>query len=146
MDQSCLICAEDFTDSKRAPITCEYCTFTACTTCCQHYILDQESSLCMNQDCKKEWSRKFVVNTFPKTWVNKTWKDMNAKVGVDKEKALFPATMGVIAEIKAKDAVKAEIAQLQQQVQKAAGLPHHQPEVHPHQSHHHVQQQSTGYL
>ena len=115
MDQSCLICAEDFTDSKRAPITCEYCSFTACTACCQHYILDQESSLCMNGDCKKEWTRKFVVNTFPKTWVNKTWKDMNAKVGVDKEKALFPATMGAVEELKAKEALKAEIAELREQ-------------------------------
>ena len=43
----------------------------------------------MNNDCKKEWTRKFVVNTFNKTWVSKDWKDMNAKVAVDKEKALF---------------------------------------------------------
>ena len=110
--ESCLICAEDFTDSKRAPITCEYCSFTACTTCCQHYILDQESSLCMNGDCKKEWTRKFVVKTFPKTWVSKTWKDMNAKVGVDKEKALFPATMGAVSELKAKQSLRTEIAKL----------------------------------
>jgi len=66
----------------------------------------------MNIDCKKEWTRKFVVKTFPPTWVNKKWKDMNAKVGVDKEKALFPTTMGAVEEIKAKDALKAEIAQI----------------------------------
>ena len=34
---------------------------------------------------------------------------MNAKVGVDKERALFPATMTIIAERAAKDAIKAEI-------------------------------------
>ena len=111
MEQNCLICAEDF-NSKRSPIACEYCSFTACTICCQHYILDQESSVCMNLDCKKEWTRKFVVNTFPNNWVSKTWKDMNAKVGVDKEKSLFPATMVVVAELKAKEALKAEIENL----------------------------------
>ena len=115
MEQSCLICAEDFNGYKRAPITCEYCSFTACSACCQHYILDQESSLCMNRDCQKEWTRKFVVNTFPNAWVSKKWKDMNAKVGVDKEKALFPATMGAVEELKAKEALKDEIAELKEQ-------------------------------
>jgi hypothetical protein len=115
MENNCLICAEDFTGSKRVPVICEFCEFTACSACCQRYIIDQESSICMNTDCKKEWSRKFVVNTFPNTWVNKVWKNMNAQVGVDKEKALFPATMGVIAEIKAKAVIKAEIAELTEQ-------------------------------
>jgi hypothetical protein len=118
MANTCIICTENFTylsSSKRKAITCEYCEFTACTICCKRYILDQESSICMNTDCEKEWTRKFVVNTFPNTWVNKDWKNMNAKVGVDKEKALFPATMGVIAEIKAKDAIKTEIKQLRLQ-------------------------------
>jgi len=116
MENTCIICAEDFNLTKRQPITCEFCEFIACSVCCKRYILDQEISTCMNTDCKKEWTRKFVVNTFPKTWVSNSWKDMNAKVGVDKEKALFPATMGVIADIKAKEAVKAELVQLQQQV------------------------------
>ena len=111
----CLICAENFNGSKRSPITCEYCSFTACSACCQHYILDQESSLCMNRECQKEWTRKFVVKTFPNTWVSKKWRDMNAKVGVDKEKALFPATMGVVEELKAKEALRAEIEQIKAQ-------------------------------
>jgi hypothetical protein len=69
----------------------------------------------MNTDCKKEWTRKFVVNTFPNAWVSKKWKDMNAKVGVDKEKALFPATMGVVAELKAKENLKAKIDKMKDQ-------------------------------
>jgi hypothetical protein len=69
----------------------------------------------MNRDCQKEWTRKFVVNTFPNAWVSKKWKDMNAKVGVDKEKALFPATMGAVEELKAKEALKDEIAELKEQ-------------------------------
>ena len=108
MEETCLICAEDFS-SKRAPITCEYCSFSACSTCCQRYILDQEKSLCMSPACQKEWTRKFIVNTFNNNWVSNKWKDMNAKVGVDKERALFPATMTIIAERAAKDAIKAEI-------------------------------------
>jgi hypothetical protein len=71
--------------------------------------MDQELSACMNKDCQKEWTRKFVVNTFPNSWVSNAWKNMNAKVGVDKETALLPATMGVVAEIKAKDILRARI-------------------------------------
>lgn len=104
MDDTCLICAEDFNDKKRKQICCQYCSFSACMVCTKHYILDQELTVCMNTAknpdgthiCQKEWTRKYIVDNFPKSWVNKEWKNMNAKVGVDKEKALFPATMGVV--------------------------------------------------
>jgi hypothetical protein len=116
MENTCLICAEGFNTKKFKPVTCEFCEFTACSTCCQRYVVDQEISTCMNNDCKKEWTRKFVVNTFTNTWVSKDWKNMNAKVAVDKEKALFPATMGVVAERKAKEAAEAEIIIIGKQI------------------------------
>ena len=104
MDDSCLICTEDFNDSKHAIVSCSYCQFAACRTCCQHYILDQEASVCMNKTkksdgtyiCQKEWSRKFVTDNFPRTWVNNEWKQMNSKVCVEREKALLPSTMSVV--------------------------------------------------
>ena len=46
--------------------------------------------------CQKVWTRKFVTDNFPKTWVNKEWKAMNSRVGVEREKALLPATMSVV--------------------------------------------------
>ena len=100
MDDSCLICTEDFNDSKHAIVSCSYCQFAACRTCCQHYILDQEASVCMNKTkksdgtyiCQKEWSRKFVTDNFPRTWVNNEWKQMNSKVCVEREKALLPSS------------------------------------------------------
>ena len=119
-DTSCLICAEDFNNKKRKEIRCQYCSFTACLTCTQHYILDQELTICMNNSknpdgthiCQKEWTRKYVVDNFPKTWVNKEWKNMNAKVGVDKEKALFPATMGVVKQRINLEKLKEEIKKI----------------------------------
>ena len=112
--EACLICAYYFNPLNRAPITCEYCEFTACTACCQHYIIDQESSMCMNTGCKKEWTRKFVVNTFHNTWVTGAWRRMNTKVDIDKEKALLPATMAIVEEFKAKKVIKAEIAEIRE--------------------------------
>lgn len=117
MEDTCLICAEDFNEKKRKPVCCQYCSFSACMVCTQHYILDQELTVCMNtmknndgtHICQKEWTRKFVVDNFPKSWVNKQWKDMNAKVGVDKEKALFPATMGIVKQRINQEKLKEEI-------------------------------------
>lgn len=120
MENSCLICAEDFNEKIRKEICCQYCSFSACMVCTKRYILDQELTVCMNtmknsdgtHVCQKEWTRKFVVDNFPKSWVNKDWKNMNAKVGVDKEKALFPATMGAVKQEINNENLKKEIKKI----------------------------------
>ena len=112
----CLICAEECNDFKRSPVACPYCSFTACRACCQHYILDQQASICMNNSCKKEWTRKFVVNSFPNAWVEKAWKKMNSDVGVEREKALMPATMTLVEERKAKNTMQSEVDSIKQEL------------------------------
>lgn len=102
---SCLICAETFNASKHKEVCCQYCDFTACRTCCEHYILDQGATICMNPEktpdgtsvCQKVWTRKYVVETFTSQWVNTKWRDMLKKDCVDRERAQFPATMAIIA-------------------------------------------------
>ena len=89
--EQCLICCEDYDKSNHASVSCPWCQFSACRTCCQTYILDQDATICMNRGknpngsyiCQKNWTRKFVTDTFPKTWVNKEWKDMNSRVCVE---------------------------------------------------------------
>lgn len=108
MNVECLVCTENFNLSKRTRIICPICSFVACMSCCQRYILDQEVSICMNKDknsdgsylCQKEWSRKFITNNFPKTWVNNQWKNMNKKVDFEREKALFAATIPILKQRK----------------------------------------------
>jgi hypothetical protein len=70
--------------------------------------------------CQKIWTRQFVTDNFPKNWVGKQWKAMNSRVGVEREKALLPATMGVVQnrkEIKSMEKevtiIDAEIRRLQ---------------------------------
>lgn len=62
--------------------------------------------------CQKVWTRKFVMDNFPKTWVNGAWKAMNSKVAVEREKALLPATVSVVENRKEIELMKAEVEQI----------------------------------
>ena len=72
---SCLICCEDFNQSIHKQVSCPWCQFVACRSCCQTYILDQNETVCMNKSkkpdgsfiCQKKWSRKFStdINNYP---------------------------------------------------------------------------------
>ena len=84
----CIICAEELNQTCRKSVNCPFCEFEACITCCQTYILDREANICMNVDkntdgtfvCQKPWTRKFMVETFPKKWLSNEWRSMNEKV------------------------------------------------------------------
>lgn len=121
---SCLICAEDYNASRRCQVSCPYCSFEACRTCCQTYILDQEATICMNNArkpdgtyvCRKQWTREFVTNTFPKTWVANEWKNMNAKNELEREKALLPATMAVVEQRRELESMRREVIDIEKEI------------------------------
>ena len=122
----CIICAEDFNDTNRKSVKCPYCQFDACMTCCQKYILDRETNVCMNMDknaegvyiCQKEWTRKFIVETFPKRWLEKEWRTMNEKIKFEREKALLPATMPVLERKREEIAVARDLARVDREIEK----------------------------
>ena len=89
---TCYICCENYNSSNRKSIECPYCSFDCCSTCCRTYILNETVSTCMNNSCKKEWTRKFMVESFPKSFVNKEWKNMKMEKEVEIERSLLPAT------------------------------------------------------
>lgn len=121
---SCLICAEDFNSSNHSLVSCPYCSFSACRSCCQTYILDQEANVCMNMQkkndgsfvCRKTWSRKFMVDTFPESWIKSKWRKMIEKVGFEREKALLPATMPELTKRKEVQKVQEEVDQIDKQI------------------------------
>ena len=122
----CLICAEDFDDTNRKSVKCPYCHFDACMTCCKTYILDRESNVCMNMVknaegvfvCQKEWTRKFMVETFPKKWLEKQWRAINEKIKFEREKALLPATMPVLERKREEIAVARDLARVDREIEK----------------------------
>lgn len=109
----CKICYEG--EKVRNPLVkCPFgtCEFEACRKCCQRYILDQRVAKCMNISCGKEWERQFVVETFPKTFITGEWKKMKEQVLFDREKALLPATQGVVEMRIRQENTKNEIRQV----------------------------------
>lgn len=106
---SCNICCDNFNQSRNCEVKCAHCQFSACRSCCQTYILDQTVAKCMNNNCEKEWTRKFLVDNFTKKFVSQDWKKNREKVLFDREKALLPATQGIVEERKNKALIKKEI-------------------------------------
>ena len=110
-----MICVNDYT-SRNGKVSCMYCQFEACRKCCQTYIIDQRFSKCMNNECDKEWTRKFMVDNFTKTFITKEWKEMKEVVLGEKEKALLPATQGILETRRRKKQIRDSIVEIDEQV------------------------------
>ena len=113
---SCNICCDKFNNSRNTEVKCIHCEFSACRACCQTYIVDQTKAKCMNNDCIPEWSRKFLVANFTKTFVNNEWKKVREKVLYDGEKALLPATQGLVAQRKHRAKMLADVKEVDRQI------------------------------
>lgn len=112
---SCNICVEAFNKSSRKKITCDFCSYSACTACTRTYILSStDLPHCMN--CKKEWSRKVLVNKFSKSFINKEIKIHKEKIFFEREKALLPATQPIVERQLRKEEIKKTINELRYKI------------------------------
>ena len=92
MSKTCNICCEKINKSTRKEIQCMYCPFKSCRTCCETYVLGESTVKCMNSECGKEWTRKFIRESFSASFVNDKLKKHREDVIFDRERALLPAT------------------------------------------------------
>lgn len=92
----CQICDEKLNKSTHQPIKCEYCSFDACRTCCETYALNEPTIKCMNTACGREWTRKFIRETFTLVFINGTLKQHREQILFDRERALLPMTQPII--------------------------------------------------
>ena len=109
---SCNICCNNYNKSTRSKIYCPYCDFAVCRTCCETYILSENISKCMNPDCAKEWSRKFLRENFTNVFLNSKYKEHLENVLFDQEKALMPATQPLVEEKIAKRILKKNLREI----------------------------------
>ena len=89
---TCSICCENINKSARKEIECMYCEFKSCRTCCESYLLMESVAKCMNTECGKEWTRKFLRLSFPATFINDKLKKHRENIIFERERALMPAT------------------------------------------------------
>ena len=98
MMNCCNICCDEYNKSTRSKVTCLYCDFEVCRTCCETYILSEVVPKCMRPECGKEWSRKFLREHFTNTFLTSKYKEHVENVLFDQEKALMPATQPLVEE------------------------------------------------
>lgn len=92
----CACCCESFNKTIRKPITCNYCEYTACSSCVKQYIL---SGITLNVaciSCNKTWDNDFVDSHLSYLWRTSTWKKHRGKVLLDQAKSMLPATQTII--------------------------------------------------
>jgi hypothetical protein len=70
----------------------------------------------MQSNCDKEWSRKFLRDHFPNTFLTKKYKDHLSNVLFDQEKSLMPATQPLVENKKKMRQIRDEITRINQTI------------------------------
>ena len=86
MKKECQICCE----SSSNYIKClnNKCKLLACKLCIKKYLLDSEEEIPRCMSCKNEWSKDFMYNNLPSTWIFKEYKIHRENILNNKYKAL----------------------------------------------------------
>ena len=96
MTSNCVICDETLNLKNHKLIYCEYCEFGACKTCYQTFLPEQNAPKCMNRECTKVWTRRFINATFSQSFLQKDWRKSREKLAFDRETAQLPATQEIL--------------------------------------------------
>lgn len=87
----CAVCCEPFNNSTRKLVDCRSCSYKACTSCVETYILGSLlNAHCMS--CKIGITRETLCDKFTSKFVNQTYKKHREVVLLEREKSLMPAT------------------------------------------------------
>lgn len=113
---SCDICTENYNKTTRSAVKCSFCEYTACRSCCEIWILDNITARCLNNDCAKEWSRKFLVENFTKKFMLTKYKEHREKVLFDEQRALLPATQPLVERMIEGERITQKIDELNKQI------------------------------
>lgn len=95
IDDYCKICGENY-NNKIIKICCEYCPMECCRNCSETFILGQNYPHCMDNNCKKQWTRKFMTRKFTNEFINKKYKKHREQILFEQEQSLLPATQLII--------------------------------------------------
>ena len=91
--EECSICADIFNNSNRKEIKCLFCSYTACRSCYEQFLLQSTENICMN--CKAVWNREFLDNNFTKVFMKGKYKKRREDILMEKQKALLQSTIPI---------------------------------------------------
>ena len=94
----CDVCCESWNKTNHKKVSCSFCDFVCCRTCCQKYLLSvAEDAHCMG--CKTRWDREFVDSWCTLKFRNTDFRKHREMVLFEREKALFPDTQHQVERI-----------------------------------------------
>lgn len=85
----CIICYDKFTNSVRKEISCPHCHKTTCCVCVKRYLLESaKDPHC--PECSKAWSRFFLQQNLPKSFIDNEYAKYRAGVLWSREESYIP--------------------------------------------------------
>ncbi len=92
MNNTCDICCDKYTKTKRSKITCPNCNFESCKQCVRMHMLTEEGDPhCMN--CKKEITKTWMNEYLPKSFIVKDYRNHRENVLFERAVSLIPSVM-----------------------------------------------------
>jgi len=116
----CIICDENINLTTRKLISCTYCSFESCRTCCETYMLNEAVPKCMNTTCGREWTRQYLRNNFTNAFITGRYKKHRENTLFEQEKALLPSTQPIVESMILQENNRKKIYELQLQISKLA--------------------------
>jgi hypothetical protein len=85
----CIICYDKFTTSIRKEISCPHCHNTTCCACVKRYLLESaKDPHCPS--CSKGWSRFFLQQSLPKSFIDNEYAKNRANILWSREESYIP--------------------------------------------------------
>lgn len=117
MTNECPVCVQNMNKSTRLAVTCPDpgCAYKCCRACVKEYIVvNANDPKCMM--CNKAYSRMFLQEIMPQTWIRQQFKESRENVLFERERSMIPDTMPwVEAETNARKA-EAEISHMSDEI------------------------------
>lgn len=116
MSNVCQICDYNINQSTRKQVSCPYCNFDACRTCCETYVLGESSSKCMSPQCGRDWTREFIRSAFTGTFIKGKLKEHREQLLYDNERALLPATQPLVERVIKRENIIRQMKDINKQI------------------------------
>lgn len=119
---TCPICAEK--RRKVTWVTCPKCSASCCRGCTKRFLLEHLdiNPICMA--CKAQWDFEFLAENTDEEFHNHTYRDYRAKIIVDRERSLLPATQPYVEKTRLVDEKTEEISKILEQIREHKNIIH----------------------
>ena len=97
--ENCPICDCKYKETGRKfrRVSCTFCEYSTCNTCCETYVLSKPNEAhCMNPECKKQFPRKFMYDSFAQQFLNVRYKAHRENYLFEAENAKMAGTQAFV--------------------------------------------------